>query len=105
MDLEKVMVGTAISGITAKKAKDLVEALEQLPLDIPNPKECFAEAYQKETDDTINLSFAYESDEVVEKINLDIPSGAINIKRDGKRVEFDYNNRHYDVHVFAVDFL
>lgn len=78
MDLDKII----ICDRKARIAKSTIELLEQLPLEVPNQRNCWVQAYRDSASpETIDLDFLYETREVADNVTLLLPREATDVKK------------------------
>ena len=93
MHLDTITVTDMGEGI----ARNIVEAVEQLPMNVPDQKDCWVKVDYHRANPIIMLSFLYSTVEKAEKTALVAPDGASNIKPEpgNRAVEFDYKGLRY----------
>ena len=99
MDLDKITVIDR----RARKAKSIIDAVEQLPMNIPNTRDCWVEAFYHGVEPGIRLNFLYSTENEAKKITLTAPKGASNVKTEEHTLEFDYKGQHYKAYVGVDD--
>jgi hypothetical protein len=91
MDLAKIIIKSA----RAEGVTDFIDSLKQLPPEVVQGDFSVIEAYQLTMG--ASLRFVFHDKEEAKKIQFNVPKNSKNVKREDYRVEFEYNNRLYEL--------